>query len=39
LAYRGEVQGSRALRAVVRVVPAEAGKLLASSGEGGLFFR
>jgi hypothetical protein len=39
LAYRGDVQGSRALRAVVRVVPAEAGKLLASSGEGGLFFR
>jgi hypothetical protein len=39
LAYRGEVQGSRALRAVVRVVPAAAEKLLASSGEGGLFFR
>ena len=39
LAYRGEVQGSRALRAVVRVVPAAQAKLLASSGEDGIFFR
>ena len=39
LAYRGELQGSRAVRAVVRVVPAAVEKMLASSGEGGLFFR
>ena len=39
LAYRGEIQGSRALRAVVRVAPAAHDTLFRSSGQDGIFLR
>ena len=39
LAYRGELVGSRALRAVVWVVSAAQDTLLISSGQDGIFFR